>query len=75
MHDRRGSSWGWILGAIALLLLVGALAFSWNDSPTTTAGTDNPSASAPATTGSAAGSAPAQRAPGSNVPPANAPAR
>ena len=65
----NGAPWGWIAGAIVVVLLLGAIAYSWNNEPTNTA--SNPSASAPAST---TGSAPA-KTPSSNTPPANAPAR
>jgi len=76
VDDRRtGSSMGWIIGAIVVLLLVGALAFTWSNDSVNTAGSSNPNQSAPSTTtGSAAPNAPASGG-GSNVPPAGAPAR
>jgi hypothetical protein len=69
-RDRNASNWGWIAGAIVVLLLLGAVAYNWNSGPSSTA-SNNSGASAPAST---TGSAPA-RAPASNAPPAGAPAR
>ena len=76
VHDRRsGSNMGWIIGAVIAVLLVGALAFTWNNDAVDTAGSSNPNQSAPSTTtGAAAPTAPAGSG-GSNVPPAGAPAR
>jgi hypothetical protein len=79
MRDRgSASNIGWIAGALVVLLLLGALAFTWNRDGDTTAGT-NPNASAPAsTTGSAGTTGSGSTGPASNVPqskPAPAPAR
>jgi hypothetical protein len=85
VRDRRGSNWGWIAGALVVLLLLGALAFSWNRTDTTASNTgnagsaaSNTNASAPAsTTGSAAGTtgSTSSSAGRTNVPPAGSPAR
>ena len=41
VDDRRaGSNIGWIAGALVVLLLLGALAFTWNRDGDTTAGTE-----------------------------------
>lgn len=68
-RDSNASTWGWIAGAIVVVLLLGAIAYSWNNE-TTSSASNNPSASAPAST---TGSAPAT--PPSNTPPASTPAR
>lgn len=52
IRDRGRSNAPWILGALALLLLLGILAFNWDRTPTNTAST-TPNASTPSTTGSA----------------------
>jgi hypothetical protein len=70
VRNRNASPWGWIAGAIVVVLLLAAIAYSWNSEPTSSA-SNNPGASAPAST---TGSAPA-RTPSPNTPPANAPAR
>lgn len=72
--DRRsGSNVGWIAGALVVLLLLGALAFTWNRDGDTTAGTN---ATAPAsTTGSAPTTGSGSTGPASNVPQSNQPAR
>ena len=72
---RRGSNMGWIAGALVVLLLLGALAFTWNRDGDTTART-NTNATAPAsTTGSAATTGSGSTGPASNVPQSNPPAR
>ena len=85
IHDRRtGSNTGWIVGAIAVLLLLGAFAFIWtNDSTTTAENTgnagstaSNTNTTAPASTsGSANTTGAGSSAPASSTPPASAPAR
>lgn len=83
IHDRRpASNMGWIAGAIVVLLLLGALAFTWNRDGDTTAGnttntpSNNANATAPASTsGSAATTGSGSTGPRSNAPQSNAPAR
>jgi hypothetical protein len=86
VRDRSGSNWGWIAGAIVVLLILGALVLNWNRGPESTASNTgnagstapNTNATAPATTtGSGAGSAGSTNSSAgqSNPPPANTPAR
>jgi hypothetical protein len=44
---RAGSNTGWIAGVVAMLFLLGVIAFTWNSTPTNMAGI---SGSAPAST-------------------------
>lgn len=48
----RGFNWGWLAGALVILLLLGGLVAYWTPGNQTTA-SSNTNASAPATTGSA----------------------
>ena len=77
VRDRRsGSNIGWIAGALMVVLLLGALAFTWNRDGDTTAGNTNTNATAPAsTTGSAATTGSGSTGPTSNVPQSNKPAQ
>lgn len=85
VHDRpAGSNVGWIAGALVVLVLLGALAFTWNSGSETTASNTgnagstagNTNATAPASTaGPAATTGSGSTGPASNVPQSNAPAR
>jgi hypothetical protein len=84
VRDRRGSNLGWLVGALVVLLLLGALALSWDSTPSDTASNTgnagsnaaNTNATAPAsTTGSAATTGSGSTGPASNVPPAGTTAR
>jgi len=67
------SNIGWIAGALVVLLLLGALVFTWNRDGDTTAGT-NTNASAPAS-GSASTTGSGSTGPASKVPQSNKLAR
>jgi hypothetical protein len=47
-HHRRGSTWGWGIGALVLLGLIALFAFDWGGDVATTSSTTNPPASATA---------------------------
>jgi hypothetical protein len=60
--SRAGNGWMW--GMLAVLLILGAVAFAWNGGPDTTA--SNTNATAPATTSGSGSSGPAPNAPSGN---------
>jgi hypothetical protein len=73
-RHRAGSKWGWIIGGLAVLLLLVALANTWG--PTSENNPRNISeATKPAEAPGSATTGSAPQEPASNVPPANAPAR